>query len=208
MPRSDDDIEERARFTVSGKVGLNDTINHNPPADSSGSIVFIFPQQGSTKKDTTDVHGFYSISGLLEGDNYTLRAVHAGYDTATYYGVTISSDTTINFELYKKPVGVEIAGDEKVVPRVYSLSQNFPNPFNLKTTIKLALPQDSQVRLKVYNVAGQLVKTILDKGMKAGYHLLSWDGRNNFGQRLSSGIYFLRVEAGSFKSTKRMILLR
>ena len=94
------------------------------------------------------------------------------------------------------------------VPARYSLAQNYPNPFNPLTTIRYELPSAGRVSLKVYNMHGQLVRTLVDEHVSAGYHTLVWDGRDEFGQAVSSGIYYYRMVAGTFVETKKMALLR
>jgi hypothetical protein len=100
----------------------------------------------------------------------------------------------------KPPTSVrEIGG----VPLVYALDQNYPNPFNPTTTIRFEIPKQSNVELKVYNLLGQLVATLVNGDMKAGRHEATFDAA-----RLSSGMYFYKLVAGSFVETKKMILLK
>jgi len=89
------------------------------------------------------------------------------------------------------------------VPSSYGLSQNYPNPFNPQTTIRYALAEDAQVRLVVYNVAGQEIKTLVDEGQEGGYHECVWDGED-----VASGVYFYRLQAGDFVQTRKMVLIR
>jgi hypothetical protein len=88
-------------------------------------------------------------------------------------------------------------------PNKFSLSQNYPNPFNPSTKIKFALPKAEKVKIELYNTLGQRVEILFDQHMKAGYHVVEFNGQN-----LSSGIYFYRIEAGEFQDVKKMILLR
>jgi len=93
-------------------------------------------------------------------------------------------------------------------PKAFSHSQNYPNPFNPFTRISYSLPQDCDVRLNIYNVLGQRVKRLVNERKKAGYHYAIWDGRDEKGRQVGSGIYFSSIEAGDFKSTKKMVLIR
>ena len=93
-------------------------------------------------------------------------------------------------------------------PRVFDLSQNYPNPFNPKTIIRFALPEDSGVKLEVYNILGQKVKTLINQGLTAGVREVEWDGRNDEGSVLCSGIYFYRMEAGGLVLAKKMVLIK
>lgn len=94
------------------------------------------------------------------------------------------------------------------VPRVYSLGQNRPNPFNPETAIEFGLPVASHVSLRVYDVAGRLVQTIVQQDLPAGFHVAKWDGRGGHGVPVASGVYFYELRAGSFADRRRMILLR
>ncbi|MDO9575274.1 MAG: T9SS type A sorting domain-containing protein, partial [bacterium] len=91
---------------------------------------------------------------------------------------------------------------------VFLLYQNYPNPAQARTCIKYGLPKVSKVSLKVYNVAGQEVCTLVDERQKAGYYTLQWDGRDNTNRTVACGVYFYRFEADDFKDTKKLILLR
>jgi len=107
-----------------------------------------------------------------------------------------------------------VTEQEPGLPEEYALNQNFPNPFNPVTYIKFALPQESAVRLNVYNMLGQKVITLIDGHQSAGYFTVQWNGRNNSGRSVASGVYFYRLEAtatagsASFNSLKKMILLK
>jgi len=87
-------------------------------------------------------------------------------------------------------------------------SQNFPNPFNPETEISYALPEDSYVKLTIYNIQGQKVKQLVDEYQNAGTREVIWDGRDESGERVASGIYFYRIQAGSYSMTNRMVLLK
>ncbi len=100
-----------------------------------------------------------------------------------------------------------ITGDEPV-PLVNALHQNHPNPFNPSTTISFSLRDRGIVSLAVYDVAGRLVRVLIDDVMEAGPRDVTWDGRDNAGRVVASGVYFYRLEAGNFTETKKMVLLR
>jgi hypothetical protein len=89
------------------------------------------------------------------------------------------------------------------VPMAYELSQNYPNPFNPSTTIQFSLPTQDVVTLKIFNVLGQEVMTLLSEKMGAGKHVVKFDA-----SKLTSGVYLYQVSAGKFVETKKMILLK
>ncbi len=89
-----------------------------------------------------------------------------------------------------------------------TLNSIYPNPFNPETTISYSLNQSSKVRLEVYNVKGQLVKTLLDTQMPAGNHNLTWQGNDNRGNNVSSGIYYIRMSSDNFSTSRKVMLLK
>jgi hypothetical protein len=102
--------------------------------------------------------------------------------------------------------------EEGSPPRGFRLAQNYPNPFNPVTTIRYAVGgkqgRPVPVTLKIYNVLGQWVRTLVDEEKGAGTHLACWDGRDESGRQVSSGIYLYRLEIGDHRVTKKMLLLR
>ena len=93
-------------------------------------------------------------------------------------------------------------------PTTFALSQNYPNPFNPETEISFQLPEDVHVTLSIFNLLGQKVRTIIDKQMATGYHTIQWDGRNDFGNSVASGVYLYVIQAGKFYDVKKMVLMR
>jgi flagellar hook assembly protein FlgD len=94
------------------------------------------------------------------------------------------------------------------MPKSYALSQNYPNPFNASTEIRYRIPQDNYVTLKVLNSLGQEVRILVDAQHKAGEYLANWDGRDDEGREVASGIYFCWLEAGAYSKTVKMVHLK
>ena len=105
------------------------------------------------------------------------------------------------------PTDVSTAGDEGV-PVVTALEGAAPNPFNPATTIRFGLASSAMVRLTVYDLAGRRVATLLDEPREAGRHGATWDGRDDKGRLLASGVYFCRLDAGGHSETKCMVLMK
>lgn len=93
-------------------------------------------------------------------------------------------------------------------PQQFILYDNYPNPFNAQTVIEYQLPQAGSVKLMVYNLLGQEMKTLINKNHEAGRFNLIWDGKDNLGQAVPSGVYFYRIRAEGFTETKKMLLLQ
>jgi len=102
--------------------------------------------------------------------------------------------------------GPSPVGDQ--IPSRYALEQNYPNPFNPSTTIRYELPQAGPVRLEVYNMIGQKVRTLVNSLQNAGAWTMQWNGRDDLGRTVSSGVYFYRLEASSVVLTKKMLLMK
>jgi hypothetical protein len=98
--------------------------------------------------------------------------------------------------------------ESESTPESFSLSQNYPNPFNPETSIRYALPQDAKVRLVIYNVLGQKVNTLVDEHQPAGYRTVWWDGKDEGGSQVASGVYFYRLEADKFSEVKKMLMVK
>ena len=99
-------------------------------------------------------------------------------------------------------------GDPGYVPDVFSLAQNYPNPFNPVTRIGYGIPEQSDVRITIYNLLGEEVATIVDGRMEPGYYFTVWDSRNHRGSLVSAGMYLYQIRADNFVKTRKLILIK
>jgi hypothetical protein len=97
---------------------------------------------------------------------------------------------------------------QPTLPDNFSLYQNYPNPFNPSTTIRFDLPEPGHVTLTIFNVKGELVRTLIDKKLTGGVYKINWDGKNSQQLPLASGVYFYRLAAPDFSSVKKLIFLK
>jgi hypothetical protein len=104
------------------------------------------------------------------------------------------------------PTAVESGNTNRI--ETFSLDQNYPNPFNPETTIEYQLGQKEHVRINVYNLTGQHISTLVDAQQLPGRHDVRWNGKNQAGNNVSSGIYFIKMISGSFEQTRKVTLLR
>lgn len=146
------------------------------------------------------------IAGFGFGDLDTVDSVQvlwpSGLVSDTALVATNQVITIVEFDI----AGVEIAGDRDAS---FMLFPSFPNPFEDATTIRYTLAEGGPVALRVYDVAGRAVKTLVDDaGVAAGEHIVRWNGDNDTGAAVASGVYFYRIEAGPYVETRRMVLLR
>jgi flagellar hook assembly protein FlgD len=96
----------------------------------------------------------------------------------------------------------------ETTPAEFALLQNYPNPFNPETTIKYNLAETGDVNLRIYNIVGQVVRTLVAERQPAGRYEVRWSGTDDRGMAVSSGIYFYQITAGGFRDVKRLMLLK
>jgi hypothetical protein len=154
-----------------------------------------------------DPKGTQPIKKLTETD-FTDSEVTIG---GKYYYRLSAFDFAGNESLYSPEISAFITSVEERrggVPTEYALEQNFPNPFNPETWIKYQLPASAHVRLSIYNALGQEVRRLVDYTQPAAYHQVVWDGRDNAGNPLPSGVFFYRLETSKFTSIKKMVMMK
>jgi len=166
------------------------SINSNPPAGGQFLIINdeLIPGAGNSSKR----HEYkYVDKGLINGVKYWYKLEDVDY----------SGNTELHGPVSATPV-------KKAAPKEFCLYPNYPNPFNPFTTISYDLPEEGYVKLAVYNMRGEKVATLMKGNQEAGLYRLSWDGTNQNGEIMSSGIYFLRIASGSYCKTNKMIFIR
>jgi hypothetical protein len=151
-------------------------------------------------------------SNVLNGEKLSFRLYDAvsQQTAALNSGIAFEADGIIGspdapFIITGTPLDIK---DGRVIPAEYELAQNYPNPFNPSTIIGYALPKDGSVKLVIYNIMGQVVRVLVDDEKRAGYYSVEWDGRNNSGTMLPSGVYLYSIYSGDFSSTKKLTLMK
>ena len=201
-------------FDVSSVYAQVDTLIFDWPPPETDSLVSYYKIYWSV--DTSDYIPIgitpdttYFFIGLV-GHTYAVKV--SAVDSFGIEGPLseASPDTTLS--------GVDEAQDEKI-PKTFFLSQNFPNPFNSTTAINYQLSaisgqqsvdggQRTAVSLKIYNSVGEKVRDLIDGEKEPGYYMVVWNGRDNWGREVSSGVYYYQLQCGSFVRTRRMIFLK
>jgi hypothetical protein len=176
------------------------------------------PQWGVSigKWDITSADGSYKIGGLCTGDYYVMASTECctlWYDNQTNpqdadpVPVTMPSDHSgIDFDF--PFTAVESEDEIARHPAEFELYQNYPNPFNPETRIEYTLKKAGHVTVHIYNVLGEKVKRLLDQDQSAGFYQINWDGKNDKGKSVSSGLYLYKLEVNGFSQAKRMLLLK
>lgn len=178
----------------------------------------------TTIADLTDENGYWNVNlanlKMADGEVYQWKAGDEIRVAAVYSNVSMSFRTLVTGESPQNVVRVSdldgVASKKEVakvaLPKAFALGQNYPNPFNPSTTIAYDIP-DSEVHglkvdLNIYNIRGQLVRKLVSAVKEPGHYVVQWSGENNKGEAVSSGVYFYRIKAGNFVSTRKMVLLK
>jgi len=155
-----------------------------------------------TINNISDEHNIWLIDevskkaqNLYETNQYEI----AGSDSPKFIKLIVGDQNFINTKF----------SELDLLPQTFILDQNYPNPFNPLTTIRFGIPSKQEVTLKIFNILGQEIITLLDKAnKKAGYHTVVWDGKNRFFEKAASGVYLYSLETESFKAINKMVLIK
>lgn len=132
------------------------------------------------------------------------------YDTGTYYYWLESVDFDGSSNFYG-PIPVRYEGLQAgipSVPAITSIAKNFPNPFNPRTTIVYGMEKDGELSIDIYNLRGQKVRSLMQAKRKAGWHTISWDGDNDLGKALGSGVYYVRMQANGKSLLHKVVMMK
>ena len=130
-------------------------------------------------------------------------------DGMMYFYRIRAADYSGNWSDYSEVVQLStLSNDNANVAERFVLHQNYPNPFNPRTNVRYDLPEEAFVDITVYDMFGNTVKTLVDEKMSSGFKSVQWNAKNNQGQPVSAGVYVYTIEAGKFRQTKKMILLK
>jgi len=184
-------------FTTDDGLADNDINSITVSADGE---VWFGTDCGVSRYDGTEWTTYTTDDGLV--DNY-VNSIAVGDDGVVWAG------TWKGLSRYD-PTANESTGVEKndSLPSEITIHGNFPNPFNPETSIQFTLPCAEKVQLVIYNISGQKVRSLISDRMTAGIHSVRWDGRDETGQSVSSGIYLYRLRAGGIEETRSMTLMR
>jgi len=154
-----------------------------------------------------DGAGFSPLENTIGTDyldsELSVLGAYAYYVTATDFS---EQEGEISNEYSILITGLD--GLSGAIPKVFALDQNFPNPFNPTTRINYQLPIAGNVVVEVYNLRGEIVTTLVDENMQAGFHSVEWNGLTSSGNQISSGVYLYRIQAGDFNKVRKMIMLK
>jgi len=193
-------------FTVSYDANKLEFVKVVREGDALGSGELAAPQVLSQTEGEVSVGAFgEAVSEGEVGLNVVFRTKTEIEETLVEVNASEVRDGSYAINQVALPAPVQV----QTRPEAFALKDNYPNPFNPATTIKYALPEGEFVKLEIYNVVGQVVRTLVSGRQSAGRYVVQWDATNDSGHNLSSGIYFYRLQAGSqFTEVKKMLLLK
>jgi hypothetical protein len=204
------EVESYEGSLVQVKDATITSINPYDVTVDDGSGPALIDGDGLVAKDNAANGTFYvnQAGGYLVADGDTLRK----NDKISFVqGVFTFSFGTYKISLRKISDFGTVTGvndNPPSYPLSFNLEQNFPNPFNPETRIYFTVPTNSHVKIVIYNSLGQIVRRLVDENYSAGQQIVNWDGRNDFGQVVPSGIYFYRMKAGDYMALKKMMMLK
>lgn len=163
-----------------------------------------------------ELDAFTSFSGLILTTTTELMIGQVLPDNTQYNFKGVLDDIRIyNYALSYSSIQslndfiTDIKDEQEVkLPKNFGLAQNFPNPFNNQTNIEFQLSTQSNVKLEIFNIMGQKIKTLMNEEKSPGYYAINWDGKNDFGYSVNSGIYFIKFSSDKFSDIKKMTLLK
>ncbi|MCX6142142.1 MAG: T9SS type A sorting domain-containing protein, partial [Ignavibacteriales bacterium] len=177
------------------KYGNNDGYN---PVGPSNDYTFTFPNVKSF--DWTQ----YSLDVQVPA-GVGVKALETRLHVySTFVGTVYFDDLTVQ----KVGTTTGVSSGNSSIPKVFELSNNYPNPFNPSTKIQFAVPNEQNISLVIYNLLGQRIRTLVQGVYAAGQYTVTWDGKDQVGRTLESGVYIYRLETGSIALVKKMLMLK
>jgi len=194
-------------------VTVSDLCDENPTWKLL-SITSNEPEEGPGNKNYPDIMGHEVGTADTQ---FQLRAERLGTGSSRVYTITYqATDASNNSATAEATVTVPhdlskplaSSFDEYNPPDSYQLFQNYPNPFNMQTQIRYQIPQATHVNLRIVNMLGTEVCRLADAYQETGYYSLIWDGKDNLGQEVASGVYFIEMKAGAFMELKKLTVFK
>ena len=214
-------------FVANAAVKVLNTICWDDP---SAGVEFKIYGEGSVAAAYSDVRGGFEGEGILDENPVFIDSLltlsnsspclGSGVKEYDFDGVVVScpdfdcnngrrpipAGSNPDLGAIESPVASFVENVQNNLPSEFTLNQNYPNPFNPETTISYSLPGSSQVRLVLYNLLGHHVRTLIDEQQLPGSYVRVWDGRNDAGMSMASGVYLCRLTAGTFDKAIKLTL--
>ncbi|GEM_PF-253765 len=209
-------------FNTNGNSGLSNEVNVVTAmlAPTNLTIQLVNSQAVLHWTDNSQSEDGYTVERKEGAAGTYAKVTDASSNATAYTDVTVTAGRQYFYRVrgfnanvnssYSNEASVTITdvNSEEAIPTSFALYQNYPNPFNPSTTIKFAVPNTAQVAIDIYDLNGQKIASIMNEEKSAGYYTVSWNGKNNSGAEVTSGIYFYSIRAGNFSEVRKMLLLK
>jgi len=168
----------------------------------------------SLRENSVFTLSYYTITSLIPKDSLQVSVHFVPFESGVFMDtIFLTSTDPVNgtAEIILHGTGEDTSTISVVldnIPLSFELKQNFPNPFNSNTQIYFGLSYASPVEMGVYDIQGDRIRTLVQNNIEAGFHTITWNGRNDAGQSVSSGLYFYLLRAGRFTEARKMVLIK
>jgi len=196
---------------VSNSVGYanlsSDGIVSNDIIYASSNAVYI-DENSTIQVSYSDIEGGWEGVGNIDTDPLFCAPDNGEYTLAQNSPCVGTGENGANMGAFGIGCEAILSIDKDAIPLQYTLHQNYPNPFNPITTLRYDLPEQATVNIIIYDMLGRQVRTLINQTQDAGFKATIWDATNDLGQPVSAGIYLYTIQAGDFRQTKKMVLLK
>ena len=191
------------------------TFSWGESSDENGdSLVYLMHATSTDLEDfsldtnitSIDMLNYMEIVDEMSENNITSATIEWTVDVTD--GIDTVTANNAPFTLIVDGSDALSALAEKLIPEVFALRQNYPNPFNPTTQIRYDLPEDALVAINIYDIMGRSIRSLVNSKQTAGYRSIQWNATNNLGEPVSAGMYIYMIQAGEFRQTKKMVLLK
>ena len=189
-----------------GNIVMGEVTSDND-TNMEGTIISVVDVEGNVlSEQTVGQDQSFTITGLAQNEDYTLKASHDEYGMIEK---SFSSNSMVHIENVEFNLGALSSDEENLgFPTAFSVNQNFPNPFNPVTTLEYSIPENMVVQVTIYDNMGRLVKNLFNASQRAGTNRIQWNATDNMNQPVPTGMYIYRIQAGNQVETNKMIYLK
>jgi len=180
--------------------GIVVDVDGNPVGDAKVTLSSALPISA-----ITNYEGAFTLANVPSGMKYTVTATKTGYHSASVNIITGNADFVIAEPIV---IDTKLSDSDVTKPNVTALKANYPNPFNPSTTIAFDIAKNGHVAIDVYNILGQRVKKLADRVFEAGTHQVEWNGTDDNGKSVGSGVYFYRMTTKEYSGMHKMLLMK
>ena len=189
-----------------GNIVMGEVTSDND-TNMEGTLISVVDIEGNVlSEQTIGQDQSFTITGLAQNEDYTLKASHDEYGMIEK---SFSSNSMVHIENVEFNLGALSSDEENLgFPTAFSVNQNFPNPFNPVTTLEYSIPENMVVQVTIYDNMGRLVKNLFNASQRAGTNRIQWNATDNMNQPVPTGMYIYRIQAGNQVETNKMIYLK